>query len=728
MRTKLAVFCDKVLEAGWLIAVVIVPLFFNVYSSRVFEPDKLSILRSIALIMISAWLIKVLDGSALGESRADHSQGAPEPGGVGFWTRVKDTPLVVPTLLLVGAYILSTILSVAPRISFWGSYMRLQGTYTTFSYIIIFFLMLATVRQRDQVNRLLTAIILTSLPVALYGILQHYNKDPLPWSGDVTLRVAGNMGNAIFVAAYLIMAFPVTLARLLDSFSGMFREQDSGVSHAILAGCYAFILAVNAVCVFFTQSRGPWLGLMGGVYVFMLITLVSLRHSLSDQSRLSRGDILRAVAFSFLSVPVGIVPAYAVMVILKRGLRWLWLGLVIQTVLVGSLLLVFNLPNTPLSPLRELPYLGRLGNLLQTEGGTGKVRVLIWEGALDMIAANPFRTIVGYGPETMHVAYNPYYPPDLAHYEARNASPDRAHNETIDALSITGVIGFVIQMILFGSLFYFGLKWLGFMETDRERKWFWTLSVGGAVAGAFLPRLLQGSFILSGVGLPVGFILGMSIYLMLSAAFFYRTTEQESAPLRNRMLLIALFSSIVAHYIEIHFGIAIASTRVHFWVYAALVVLLGLNRISDRAAEEPVPEAARQETTQYGRLGRKSQRQARRLARHDRVTTTPAAAPSPSLMPKVLAVSLIAAVILITLAFDFVTNPMGELDTVRIMQLSLTTYAPKGDAATSSPGVLLLLFLECCNVFAGCVVVALPDLVSRRARRTCRGGTIESLA
>src|SRR5574337_122300 len=42
-------FARFLIEAGWLAAVVVVPLFFNVYSSRVFEPDKLTTLRSIAL-------------------------------------------------------------------------------------------------------------------------------------------------------------------------------------------------------------------------------------------------------------------------------------------------------------------------------------------------------------------------------------------------------------------------------------------------------------------------------------------------------------------------------------------------------------------------------------------------------------------------------------------------------------------------------------------------------
>jgi len=59
--TKLGIFCDKVIEAGWLAAVIVVPLFFNVYSDRTFEPDKLTLLRSIVLVMAVAWVIKVLE-------------------------------------------------------------------------------------------------------------------------------------------------------------------------------------------------------------------------------------------------------------------------------------------------------------------------------------------------------------------------------------------------------------------------------------------------------------------------------------------------------------------------------------------------------------------------------------------------------------------------------------------------------------------------------------------
>ena len=103
---------------------------------------------------------------------------------------------------------------------------------------------------------------------------------------------------------------------------------------------------------------------------------------------------------------------------------------------IGAFLVVLNLPNTPLAPIKKMPYVGRLGTLLETGSGTGKVRILIWEGDVALLSPHPplefpdgridrlhfLRPLIGYGPESMWVAYNRFYPPDLAHVEARNAS------------------------------------------------------------------------------------------------------------------------------------------------------------------------------------------------------------------------------------------------------------------------------------------------------------------
>ena len=760
METRLSVFCERVIEAGWLASVIVVPLFFNVYSSRVFEPDKLSLLRSIALVMIAAWLVRLLEGRP-GRTEEDSSQ-EPDRGVLGFLR----LPLVVPTLIMVGVYILTTITSVVPGVSFWGSYQRLQGTYTFLSYVVIFVLILNILRSRQQLERLLTVIIITSFPIALYGIIQHFQLDPLPWAGDVTARVASNMGNAIFVAAYLIMVVPLAVGRFmttLQSFEGSdtppeggkesspqlltttsyislfvvealclayifgyqlfflsdvsyvaggatyyllllsslvvalsmilfslfvakmkklpqavwkaayvmlfaaqslslsyflllifklnyvvlsgsvlaefvglagvmllfvvsfwFTFRERGVAFHLLGVLYGFVLIIQLICIFFTKSRGPWIGLLVGLFIFVFILGV------------------------------------------RRRITWLWVGAAGVAIAGILFLAVLNVPGSPLAPLREIPYIGRLGRVFETETGTGKVRVLIWEGVIDLIGLhepiglppdrldrlNIIRPLVGYGPESMYVAYNRFYPPDLAHYEARNASPDRSHNETFDALATTGWVGFLSYMFLFGSLFYYGLKWLGFAKDQVQRMIYIILWILGGASFALGARLLEGSWRLSGVALAVGITFGFLVYLAVHA-FFLSSEEEEEARIssEDQILLIALFSAIVAHFIEIHFGIAIAATRTYFWVYAALLVVIGLSLWRQRAIE-PGAEVAPQPPPPSGKS-----RRSRRRSKPRTKKARPAIGPSLwEGTADLIALSIMMGLVMATLGFNLITG------------------------------------------------------------------------
>jgi tetratricopeptide (TPR) repeat protein len=675
MPTKLSVFCDKVIEAGWLTTIIIVPLFFNIYSSRVFEPDKLTLLRSIALVMAVAWLIKVVEkglGRETGpESQTHDGSKKPNPADTGslpptFWGQVSQTPLVLPTLALVAVYILSTLFSITPRISLWGSYQRLQGTYTTFSYIVIFFLALEGLRRREQIDRLVTVVVLVSLPVSLYGLIQHNRLDPLPWGGDVTLRVASNMGNSIFVSAYLIMAVPLTLARLVGSSLAVFEDKglwdkamfllvfavfivaqlyaatlyvwggllvvliffiplfgfsiylEKPFSQFVPIGCYSGILTTQLICIYFSQSRGPLLGLLGGLYFFGLLFAVWKRS--------------RIGAFIAIGSAVAVV----------------------------SFLVIFNLSDA-LAPLRDLPYIGRLGRVFETESGTGLVRVLIWEGVVELVPPheplefpsgepdrwNFLRPLFGYGPESMYVAYNRFYPPDLAHVEARNASPDRSHNETFDALVITGLVGFVVYMTLFTSLFYYGLKWLGLITNPGERNVFLCLWLGfGFLVMVGFWQVLGANFV--GVALPFGMVIGLGIYLAIYTFFFYKGESREEAP--HRILLIALLSALVAHFIEIHFGIAIAATRTYFWLYAALMVVIGYY-LRRETIPAPSKVAGPAELP-------KEQRRAKRRGKRKAVPTSKpqpmvetASGSAISMMPY----ALLVGIMMVTMVFDYRT-------------------------------------------------------------------------
>ena len=527
MSTRLSLFCNRFLEAGWLVALVVIPLHFNPSSSRLFEPDKMLLLRSIGVVMALAWVVKAAEQWGVNRSQRDRDSSS-KP------RTMASHPIVVLVLLFLVSYAVSTVASILPRISFWGYYDRIYGLYTAASFLVIFFSMLALLRTPAQLRRVITTVLLVSIPVALYGLLQHGGIDPLDWDRPVAERVHSTMGNPVFLAAALSMILPLTLYRLVEAWRSR---------HTVLVGCYGLVLVLQGACLLFTQSRGPVLGLMIGLLFGGLLWTVT-------QHRWRTAKILVGLSFA--------------------GLLFL---------------LIVNLPNTPLGFVQDVPYLNRLTRIADVEGST-RARLIIWEGAVDLIAEDPTRMLVGYGPETFRFAFYPYYKAEIGHLHGWEVYPDRMHNEIFDVLVATGLIGFLIYLFLFTGIVFYGLKWMGLMASPRQRQGFlalWVLGGAGAILGL---RLTGAAWSLSGVVLPLGLLGGLFLYLMVYV--FYtplreNTTDESSVP-GGYLLLIALFAGLVAHFVEINVGIAVSTTRLLFWVYVAFLIVLGMG--VHRAAKE----------------------------------------------------------------------------------------------------------------------------------------------
>ncbi|RIK40011.1 MAG: hypothetical protein DCC55_16330 [Chloroflexi bacterium] len=674
-KSKLDHWCEAIIEAGWLAALVVAPLFFNVFSSRVFEPDKISLVRSIALVMLLAWLVKLANGGPVwlpAYSTANGANNGPASARP-FWRN----PFVIPLLLLVVAYLISTTFSVARFVSWFGSYQRLQGTYSFLSYVLIALLTAAHLRRPEQFRRLQHVIIATSLPIAIYGVIQHMQQDPLPWGGDVTRRIAANAGNAIFLAAYLIMAFFFTLERVYNSFAHFLsgagdpnqpEDTSQDLPAAASGGAYLFILMVQALAIFWTQSRGPWLGLLAGFYLFVLLLLSGLR------------------------------PRH------YRALMGVWAGLA----MLGVVLLILMNTTNLFAFLRPIPYVGRLTQLLDRESTTAQVRILIWQGAADMLtphrplvypggeedAVNTIRPLVGYGPEAMWVAYNPFYPPDLAHVEARNASPDRSHNETWDSLVITGIFGFVGYMSLFISIFYWALRWLGLLVNRRDQLLFFGLL--GFFSLIFISYFVitdDGHWRFFGAALPAGIILGLVVYVA-AAAFLHTDFKVERADIPRQLLLITILATMAAHFVEIHFGIAIAATRTYFWIQTATLLVLGMRwgqpeafvwglRLlgEEETSAEPPPGEPVEVKEPKGRRRRGQQPARAATARRN-----------PSDLPALPTMVMTDLLIFLTFVFIYTTNAQGARNGIDVLFNSITQRVVGGQPVTSPAIFLLMVF------------------------------------
>ncbi len=804
-----------------MLAVVLITLYFNIYTkdSRIFEPQKALILRSLVTFMLAVWAVRTLEenrlrlqqagwwgraltGAALFSTVAAVASfvlglatwqdplggmaGATPPAvalrifqgivgaggtflmvfaaglalvGAGYalrdsWKRALTTVMVIPALAYIAVHILSTIASVFPQASLYGGYVRQQGTLSVLAYIGLFFILAFNLRRREQLERLITVILVTSLPSALYGIVQKFGIDPLPWMGNVEARVASTMGNAIFIAAYLIMVLPLIGYRVLSTWdrlkqsppvdetppggNGILRplyprllwggvgfilalaftimpivlatnvaamRKNPAVTaeeialvwpaygqnlllflgvavltlalptlvyslwsligerwrpYAHLAGVgvllleaglvmfvptvltpgsnvqafldsmrvngffwAGYLLALFALALLsrWQHARRPWgsdalrvdmvfiLLVLQSVLLFVVIQaylpsspyptkwplyLIALVGFFASCFLITRGRTAGRLGYlaqlgaylilGFLQLVcifltqsrgplLGLlvsVFAFAVLWPLRRRMRTALIVILVVAVLGGVFLAIFNLPDTPLlgdllmrnpqiasfvegrlEPLKYVPYVGRLGKMFDASEGTGRVRILIWfgdeigTGSVGMIFSNPLRTLIGFGPETMHVAYNPYYPPELAHVERRNASPDRAHNAIIDELVTMGVLGLVAYLVYFAS--FFVLVW--------QMLW-------------------------------------------------------KAEDLTTQALGVGLFTLGAAHFAETLFGIPIVATRMYMWI--AIGIAVAMTRIGAFGAEEGVPASPEEEEVEEVVDRRRKRRAARR--------------------------------------------------------------------------------------------------------------------
>ena len=576
--SRLELLCDRILEATWLAALVVAPLFFNLYSNRIFDQDKIGLVRSLALCMIGVWLVKQIETRSLRE---------------GVLSILRSNPLVIPTAGIALAWLIATILSISTPTSFWGSYQRGEGIVTLFALLAIFLIAAGTLREPAQFHRTINVILVASFPVALYGIVQHWQLDPLPWDVDVSARVASSVGNAVTVAAYLMMVAPLTLARCLETIK-------LNLARAVV---YGVILLAQLLALVFTQGRGAMIGLASGL-----------------------------VAFGVL---------YAIV----RGKRVLALGALGATVVLFLFFVVLNLPVSPLEPLKSLPYVGRFGEVFEGGAATGKTREIIWQGALQLVLPhapiwspttgddplNAIRPLVGYGPDTLLVAYTPFYPSDLGPFEGRYNAPDRSHNATFDALAMTGLLGLGAYLFLFTCIFYSALKWLGLLATRVQRNLFLALWCGGGLGLALLAGLAQ-QWNWLGVALPAGMLLGFFVFLVAQK----EPAAGEMDP-RRALWLSALGGALLAYYVEAQFGIGTISTELNFWIYTALLIGLGTNQLTEAVAKR---------------------------SRRAHVAAGPSFAPA-------LIWSAITALMLTTLCFGFLNNRAGLADALQVIANSL---------------------------------------------------------
>ena len=280
------------------------------------------------------------------------------------------------------------------------------------------------------------------------------------------------------------------------------------------------------------------------------------------------------------------------------------------------------------------------------------------------------------------------YPSELAQLESRNASPDRAHNETWDSLAITGVFGFLASSLLYLSIFFWALRWLGLIRSRRDIALFFALLVGGGLLLSALFQLLGVSVGFLGVNWPTGLILGLIVFVTL-AVFLQPESKTQVADRRRQLLLVASLAAIIAHYVEIHLGIAIAATRIYFWIIGAVLLVLGMRWLVPEPfaleLDATSPGAARDEKRGGVRTPRSA---AQAMSRRKRRQGGAGGRGWDNLVPATILPDLL---VIMTLVFLFTTNYQRLSNPFLVLFRGLTRYV-QDQAVGNGSDILWLVF------------------------------------
>ena len=230
-----------ILEIGWLVTAVLIPLWVNLWADQPFELSKVLLLRTLSWMLAALWSAEWL----LKRDRP--------------WPTLRRNPLLAPIGSLTVVLGLATYLGIHPSTSLWGSYLRGQGLLTQVSYVLLFLVVATRLRSPEQARRLATAMVFTAAPIVLLGLLQSARLDPLGMISDARSPIYATLGRANFVGAYLALLLPLTVALALTASQPWQR----GLLFLLMVGQQAVIA--------WTLARAAWLAAGTGLVVFALL-------------------------------------------------------------------------------------------------------------------------------------------------------------------------------------------------------------------------------------------------------------------------------------------------------------------------------------------------------------------------------------------------------------------------------------------------------------------------
>ena len=345
--------------------------------------------------------------------------------------------------------------------SFLGTRGRWQGTGMIWIYAALFFAMPEKeIRERDVFLPLGAGLAVTGT----LAVLQHLGWDVLGLSAELTAfdrgRYISTLGNINFAGAYLTLAVPVTLWRLLNAERGLRQALLTGLALLGLWACMAVrsectVLGIGAALVlmpFLLRGRAAalrrwallWPGMAAGMQVYgLLIGWRGARFS----------ALTRLLLHPAVSAVLAVIGLLVWLLLRKQGENadrsavGVYGGMLLAALLLGAAAL------TLLNTVWKSVPLGSMGTWLHFSDSWGTDRVKVWRYCLGLYRSFPLPDkLLGGGCGVLARL-------DVTRRIFPDAILDAAHSEYLQILLNWGALGLIAW-----------LGWLGFTFRDILRQ------------------------------------------------------------------------------------------------------------------------------------------------------------------------------------------------------------------------------------------------------------------
>ncbi len=475
---KIIRVCNKIIEFSFYAVFLLIPLAIAGDTSELFEFNKMWLAFSLGIIIAVSWIIKSI---------------------VKKQFRIQKTPLDIPILLFLFSQLLSTIFSWDRHISVWGYYSRFNGgLLSIILYIFFYYAFVSNFLNRDDgifktpvdaVKRFLNLSIITAVIVSLWGIPSHFGYDPTClifrgnldvscWAADFQprVRIFSTLGQPDWLAAYLSILLPVSIALFLENFN--LKEKLKLNRAAIFYFGSSLIFYIDLL---YARSRSAIIAV--GISMSILFTAYFYLKRKEFKIVNFAGPMLIVLLITFfIGLPFSIFNKFSYSEVMKK---------------------ISPPPPAKTQTKTEKPAPAHIGEL----GGTdsGKIRLLVWKGAIEAWKNNP---IFGTGVETFAFAYYKYKSPAHNLTSEWNFLYNKAHNEFLNYLTTTGTFGITAYLLMIGWFLYLPLKKLLTRIRKKEQE---NLLLPVSLIAGYITILITNFFGFS--------VVIVNIYLFLIPAF-----------------------------------------------------------------------------------------------------------------------------------------------------------------------------------------------------------------